>query len=373
MKILILGNVNSFLIIRLVEQLKMKMPALRVDAVTLETICSEEALKVFDTIYHDTKSHAFEHKKYIKVLFMFLRLRRLLRKVPKGYDALSILYVSSVYRFVWKQIRSKSHLVSISVFGSDFYRSGKMIRWLLRKMLRKTDVLTTTNDQTLCDLRSYYPFLERKGQVVRFGLAILDEMDGVTLNQLSEFRESFDLLPEQTIIACGYNASINQKLEEVLDSLTEVKNQLTDTVVFFQFPDAVDSQYVRNIRKQLDDGKFDYRIIDRYLTDRELAVYRLSVNVMIQVQDSDQLSGAMQEHLYGGARIITGKWLPYKVFDDAGVCYWKVNKRSEIGETLLNIMKQPIDKEVNKKAIAQLSKWEYTIEGWLEMLQLRLK
>lgn len=370
MKILILGNVNSFLIIRLAEQLKMKMPALRIDALTLETTISREASDVFDKIYHDTKSHAFEQKKYIKVLFMFLRLRRLLQKTPKGYDALSILYALSVYRFVWKRILSKSRLVSISVFGSDFYRSGKLVRWLLRKMLREANVVTATNDQTLSDLQSYYPFLKGRGKIVRFGLSVLDKMDKVSSEEVIEFRKSFDIHPGKIIVACGYNASVNQRLEEILESLSNVRNGLMDVVLFFQFPNAVSSLYIQRIMKQLEEGKFDYRIIDRYLTDEELAVYRCSVDIMIQVQDSDQLSGAMQEHLYGGAKIITGKWLPYNVFDDAGIDYRKVNDRTEIGEHVLKIRNEIIDKEANKKAVAGLSKWEYTIDGWIQQLEL---
>ena len=106
------------------------------------------------------------------------------------------------------------------------------------------------------------------------------------------------------------------------------------------------------------------------MTDRELALYRSAINIMIQVQSTDSFSGAMQEHLYAGSLVITGNWLPYSVLDDEHVEYIKVSEIQEIGEEVSNNLKKTVDLNKNKRAIAKFSKWNLTLQTWINLYGL---
>ena len=54
-------------------------------------------------------------------------------------------------------------------------------------------------------------------------------------------------------------------------------------------------------------------IITKRLNDQELTNLRLNCEVFINLQDTDQLSGAMLETLCADKIVITGSWLNYDV------------------------------------------------------------
>jgi len=72
---------------------------------------------------------------------------------------------------------------------------------------------------------------------------------------------------------------------------------------------------------------------------------------------SDALSGTMLELLYASNIVITGTWLPYKTFINAGLKYHEVSDFSELSTVFDSILSQyPIEKEIAKKIIVQFKK-----------------
>jgi glycosyltransferase involved in cell wall biosynthesis len=71
--------------------------------------------------------------------------------------------------------------------------------------------------------------------------------------------------------------------------------------------------------------------------------------------------------------VLTGEWLPYHTFEEAGVFWLKIPNTDALGKTLsmavekLEILKKQTEK--NRKIIASLSSWENTIENWRAVLQ----
>ncbi len=150
-----------------------------------------------------------------------------------------------------------------------------------------------------------------------------------------------------------------------------MKDKLTDVVLFFQFPDLSHNSYAQKIVNLIESTGIQYRIIDRYLSDHELASYRKAAAVMIQVQNTDQLSGAMQEHLYAGSKVITGDWLPYAIFDEIGIEYSKVKDRKEIGPLLIELLAKSNQENENCAKIGKLSKWSSVIGQWKNIFYLK--
>lgn len=370
MRILIVGNVNSYLLLRLAEKIRKNSPDWTIDALTFEPKPNSEALQVFDTIHFLEKENHLENVRGIKFFLLLLRMRKILRNLKGNYDTLAILYLSSVYRFFWRSFRRKADKVVIVMFGSDFYRSSGLIRRLNRKMLKEADVVSVTNPKLLDDLGHYYRFLKKKeGKVVRFGLSILDAIDNVSDELKKQFREQYNIPDDAIIVACGYNASRNQCIEEIISSVHSVKKKCRNIVLFFQFHIGADSKYIHSLLKLIEHSGFDYRVIHTFLSEEQLAIYRCSADYMIQVQETDQLSGAMQEFLYAGSTVITGKWLPYDIFLEYGIQFETVENRTQIGPRLVQLMSVVKEKNPrNREGIARLSKWNHTINDWLKLL-----
>jgi hypothetical protein len=370
MKILFIGNANSFLLIRLAEQLSKSIPGLMIDVATMESSISVEAKKTFHTVFFDAEKRFGEDIRFAKVLFLAKKLNSILNQIDNDYDGVCLLYLSAVYRLTWNKIKQKSSLQVVSLFGSEFYRAGSIIRSMQKKMLHEATSITYSNELLWKDVRSFFDLKKSKGKRCLFGLSVLDEIDKVTVKDIESFRNDFQINNHQQIVACGSNSSVNQSFEEIITSLELVKDKLTDVVVFFQFPDVTNNSYAQKIVNLIESTGIQYRIIDRFLSDYELASYRKAAAVMIQVQNTDQLSGAMQEHLYAGSEVITGDWLPYAIFDEIGIEYSKVKERKDIGPLLIELLAQPNQENENSSKIGKLSKWNNAISEWKTVFKL---
>ncbi len=363
-RILFVGNANSFLIYQLAKQIKKVHPNWVID------ILSEHLFELddspFDTIFainhHDPKAS----RKYVKSFFLSNEMRKLIKRMNKDYDWLHILYLSSAYRFIWNDLKSLAPKRVITVFGGDFYKSNFIMKWLMKKMVKDSNIVSATNSDTLAEFSSQFKVSESKQQVVRFGLSILDEIDTLSQNEITEWKRNQSISKDKLLIACGYNKSSNQNLPELVRSIINEKDLVPQLILCFQFP-GDETTYTRFVINLLNQHKIDYRIFNKRFSDRELAIYRSSINMMVQVQNSDSFSGAMQEHLYSGSLVITGKWLPYGILDNQGVDYIRVNTIEEVGKAVAENVSRFPNESINKAIIEKLSKWSITINSWINL------
>jgi hypothetical protein len=233
-----------------------------------------------------------------------------------------------------------------------------------RKMVRDAQIITASNEITLREFSSFFNVPEEKKLLCRFGLSVLDEIEKVTEQDTLTFRKKHAGNAKRLIIACGYNANPNQNLESIIKQIHSVKEQLRALILFFQLPGSASKHYTDQVIQQLQEAHIPFKVFTEIFSDRDLAIYRKSCDIFIQVQNTDQLSGAMQEFLFAGTNVITGAWLPYKVLDDLSVDYTKVNRLDEIGTTLTSTIDREIDKKHNKAVIQELSAWKNTIDNW---------
>lgn len=365
--ILFVGNANSFLIFQLARQLLKEKPNWNID------ILSDQVLVLPDSPYRNVfavnNHHPNAKRKFVKAFFVAAEMKKYLRKMETHYDVAHILYVSSAYRFIWQDLKGISQKIVLTVFGGDHYKSTTWMRFLLSKMVKQANLISATNPNTLEDFSRHYNIPNDKKRLVRFGLNILDEIDSIVQEDIEKWREKTNIPSSCIAIACGYNGSTNQNLLEVIKSLLASKEKLHQKVVLcFQLTEK--NSHVQSIIDAIHESGFDYLIFSERMTDRELALYRSAMNIMIQVQSTDSFSGAMQEHLYAGSLVITGNWLPYSVLDDEHVEYIKVSEIQEIGEEIANNLKKTVDLIKNKRAIAKFSKWNLTLQTWINLYEL---
>ncbi|MDI9342572.1 MAG: glycosyltransferase [Sediminibacterium sp.] len=371
MKVLFVGNANSFLLINLASTLKKHYPGLQIDILSNERIKDSGLNSPFDTIFQIASESRWKNVKYLKVIWYAIQLKRLLATIPEDYKAIHIFYISSIYRLVWPFLKRKGKKIILSVFGSEFYRSGKAIKRMQRQLIIDADWVTAANTQTLNDFCGYFSVPAQKQTICRFGLSVIDEMQTVTEAEINAFRQTHQITNKH-IIACGYNASRNQNLEKIIQQLATIKEHLNQSVLFFQLPGTENELYRQTLESLLKHNQLNYRFFIHPFTNHELAVYRKAVDVMIQVQNTDQLSGAMSEHISAGIPVITGAWLPYKILDDEGIRLFKINRFEELASVLLNAMEKGLtcdQQQQNTRKINQLCQWQNTITHWYNLYQ----
>lgn len=299
---------------------------------------------------------------------------RALHKVKGNYDAVHMLFLHVGYSPWINRIRKLSPRFIVSVFGSDFYQSPPIIRIVLKRIVKKVDLLTAANPKTRADFIQFYGIKEDRMRLCRFGLSPLDSINKLSGITREQAKEQLGFTPKSQVVVCGYNASPLQQHEELIASLRNMAQPYRENVLFV-FPIASNAGQERKekLKNLLALSNLQFKTIDHFLNDEDLAKLRIAADVMIQVQKTDQLSGSMQEHVFAGSVVITGHWLPYAIFEENGIYFRKVNSVAECGRVLAETLDHLPDFQrksaANREKIWSLSSWKSNIENWLSLYE----
>lgn len=323
----------------------------------------------------DRYSKIFKKYKTIPKLSMFLRMWYIKRVIQENNFDLLNIHISRWFYLVILPWLVKQKFV-MTFYGSDFYRTSDLIKKIQTILYRKADSITFTNPLTKDSFLEYYKDFESKSYVCRFGLKTLDFIDKNRNIDKKTLRESLDYNTKKIVVTCGYNSTEEQQHGKIIESILNLPAEILDEVQFI-FPmtygNNVNKEKVKNILKQTN---LDYIVLEDFLYGDDNANIKLASDIMINVLKTDSFSGSMQEFLYADNIVITGYWLPYEVFDNAGIQYLKINNIDELSLKLEELIKSDFkvfDTSKNQKIISDLSLWDNTIESWINVFNRLIK
>lgn len=372
MKILIVGHYNSVFIEELSTQL-----------FSFDNAISVDILDIYDAaLYHQNSKISFGRsirgkKRLVRNLLLIrnlLAFKKYAKKNLLQYDACNIHYLDARYSLIYKTFKKISAKLIVTTYGSDFYKFKKYGN-LLKKFYNNADAITFANEQTRDDFSHYYKdIVPKKLKICRFGLGNLNQIEKLKRleNNKVFYKAKAGLKQNKVIVTIGYSSNPNSRQTEIINQLSNLEKSILEKI-FFVFPMTYGGfkENIANTEMEIRKLNQDYLIIKDFLTNEQLGYLRLATDVMIHLPISDQLSGAMQENLFSGNIVITGNWLPYTIFDNNGVNYYKIENLNEINLLLTNIVKnlenyQSETKE-NAKRIWNLSSWENNIKSWIDL------
>jgi glycosyltransferase involved in cell wall biosynthesis len=362
LKILIIANSN----IVFGKELKFELEQKAIDVLLIDF----ESL-VIHTSDSKIQKYSDEFLKYKKIpkLSMFFRMM-LIKQIISEYqfDIVNIHYSRWFYLLILKSLK-KSKLI-ITFYGSDFYRTSNRIKNIQKKLYKVADAITFTNPLTKSSFLDYYHDFDKKSYVCRFGLKTLDYIDKNRNKNKKDIKKDLEYSLSKIIVTCGYNATQGQRHDLIIESLLKLDKNIVSKCQFI-FPLTYgDFIYKNSIKEKLSKTNLDYVILEDFLYEDKNANIKLASDIMINILESDSFSGSMQEFLYAGNIVITGSWLPYKLFDEAGMNYHKIDKQNQLVEKLeylINNFKNLNKPISNQEIVYQFSHWENTINQWIKV------
>jgi hypothetical protein len=322
----------------------------------------------------DHVAKSFQKFKNIPKLHMLFRMYYIFQVIKKGhYDVVNIHYNRWFYKMLIPYFKSSKTKLVISTYGSDFYRASDTARERLKAIYEVADAVTFTNAATQKEFVCYYNDFEQKVHLCRFGLKTLDYIDKNRDISKEEIRKKLGYAKDKIIVTCGYNATFAQQHFKIIEAIESLEDEQLQQCQFI-FPLTYgDTSYKQKLMERLDRVTFSYKILEDFLYEDNNAYIKLASDMMINILQTDSFSGSMQEFLYAGNVVITGGWLPYRTFEEAGVFWLKIPNADALGETLsmalikLEVLKKQTEK--NRKIIASLSGWENNIGNWRAVLR----
>jgi glycosyltransferase involved in cell wall biosynthesis len=319
-------------------------------------------------------SQLFQPFKKIPKLHMLFRMFIILKVLKdSNYDVVNIHYNRWYYKLLMPYFKTSKTRLVISTYGSDFYRASSKIRRRLRSIYAVADAISFTNEFTKKEFISFYNDFEAKTHLCRFGLKTLEYIDRNRYKSRKELQKHLSYDSNKTVVSCGYNATSAQQHFAIIDAIEKLEKELRDRCQFIFLLTYGDAKYKERVKQRLESVEFSYRVLEEFLYEDDNAAVKLASDIMINVLQTDSFSGSMQEFLYAGNVVITGAWLPYGTFDDAGVFYLKIDSidrlHDKLSYAIINREELAENSKKNKKIIANLSSWNENISSWIALLE----
>lgn len=305
-------------------------------------------------------------------------LKRYFKKLKGKYDAIGIHSCDLIYIHLIEGLRKISKNLSVTIWGSDFYRASDLMRQRKKKVFDLCDLIVFGNPSNQYDFVSYYKDYYGKSVVCGFGITKFDIIKKVLEHsKKQEVKSSLGLPTNKLIVAIGYNGTVQQQHEMLIDCLTTLPKTLKEKIfLLFQMSYGGNEEYRKQVEKKAKACGINYKLITHFLSDEETSKIRIATDIVLNAQLTDGFSASIQEHLFAKNVVIVGSWLEYKSLDQSNIFYLKSSKEN-FGrmsfDVIENYSKYSQLIENNTEKIYELSSWDSRLSDWIAIYKGTVK
>lgn len=370
MNILIVGDCNHILMKDL--YLNNKFENVTIDYCTYSPVESNNTT----TRYYNITNYSPGWIRKIIHPFILYYIYLLFLIIIKGkkYQIIHFHFTYIFYLFLIPFCKFYKIKIISTIWGSDFYHANKIELYLKIKFWKKTDIISITNEN-LKDILVKFGLNKNKINITRFGLSNIENIDTLLKKwDKNSYKKSLNIPTDKKIVMVGYNRSANQNHEIIINSIQRLdKDKLNQ--YFFVFPLTYGPvERLKKISSLLKSTPLNYIILSNMLSMKEFSKYTISTDIFVQLQNTDQLSATMTEHIYCGNSVITGSWLNYNILREKGAHFFNINSFDELSidlsYLLCNCNLTNEQKKENKKVVFELCHWKENINSWKKLYLL---
>lgn len=362
MRILILGDPNKYFRLEYVKNMKRFYPECFFD------IASTKEFENVNNSYNNIIKLPYDNKN--TKLGRLIELRKSIKALEE-YDCIHIHSANLVWLPVIDVLRKKCKKIILTYYGSDFYRSSKLTRFLFKRYNSVVDIITFTSARMKDDLSNMIKD-KSKIRVIPFGNNVLKEIDKIRHIDKKLFKEHLNINPQNLVITIGYNSTKQQNHLKVMEIINKIYSDCSNITVCLPL-NYGDSEYKNELISRLSDYPFPVVYSDNFLHHDEVALLRAASDIMIHVQNSDQFSASVIEYLYADNVLINGSWIKYKELEDWGVYFKYISNYVELEEQLKMVISN-IENEKNKlnarNILNKYLSWEKVCKEWRSLYEI---
>lgn len=281
---------------------------------------------------------------------------------------LNIQFVSVLYVMMLPFLVNTFDKIILSFWGSDLLRQNRLILFLLRLLINKSDLMTFQTKDMADTFRTIMGNkYDNRIHVVRFGNYYIDGIDNAKDEDVERLINKYCINTMKKVVAVGYSRFREHQHIDAIKSIIE--NNVDDKEIFIVIPWTYgpDNKDYKDKIEALIKGKYEYIFLTERLPDIELVALRKVIDIQIIVETTDALNGTMLEAMYAGEEVIIGSWLSYEYLYECGINMWKVDNVSSVGEILKKVLHNPMpeDKRLhNREIVKSLYSWNNVINDW---------
>jgi len=293
-----------------------------------------------------------------------------------NFDIVHFLNIKRENFWLLPFFRKRTKKLILNVYGRSTYTSW-VKKNLFRNYYKYFNSIVFTNEEIAKEFLTHYNHVDRK-KIYNLYLPIKQ------FNKIS-YVESFEErqvickrlgLDENLIhVVCSSTVARYDQHPKIIAELKKIVNKDKVELMFLLSYGGTEREkesIISLINKDL--KEFKTKIFDKFLTEDEIADFRMCSDIYINMRTSDQLAGAIIESLYAGTLLISGSWLNYKKLDKLNIFYKKIDSFKHLSTCVDEIVKNFSDlhenySKKNSKIIHNEFNFNKIISEWTELYQ----
>lgn len=379
MEVLLVGQADSIFFEHYTKTIKKFRPDINFDVFSIDAINGKYDLSSCEQIY--INKWVCSRIKDIRVLRTILQpfitwfsLYRFLKLTKKKYDIIHFKWLIPGVILFPRILKRFTKKIIATFWGSEIESqkilySKSLYIISLRNFLNKSDIVASIKEE----LNTKTKFIN-----ARYGSSIIDEIQKLSNSETKQLSKKKIGIPEEaTTISIGYSGKTLHQHLLVIEELFKSKEfiRLKESFHFIlPFSYGCTSEYSQVVENRLKLYTNKYTIIKpKKYSDFEIARLRNATDIMIQLSKSDALSASIIESFFTGSIIISGKWLPYKIFREANLHFYELDDiNQELPELILKLSKN-IETELelcrNNKTKWDYASWDSVAPNWINIYE----
>lgn len=384
MNILLIGQADSIFFEQYIKAIKSKRPDIAIDVFSIDSINGKYDLSLCDLVYVNKWETSFLKKikgvrVFFKPFYTWFSLYIFLKKNHTKYDIIHFKWLIPGVILFPRKTKAFGKKIVATFWGGELESqkilySSKLYKFLLKKFICNVDVVANNLDK----IKEYTNNIKKDTsiyQYAKYGSSIIQEIKNLSINESKNISKLKIGLPENKItIAIGYSGkSIHQHIKIINTLCTNINfyNKKDNYVFILQMNYGANDSYINKVVTLLKNYNLKYLFLTTNMSEIDIARLRNATDIMIQLSKFDGLSGSIIESLLAGSILISGKWLPYEIFNEKGLYYYELEKIDDSLPNLILKITENIDNEfkncqVNKNKW-QFDTWDEVIDDWINI------
>ncbi len=308
-------------------------------------------------------------KKHRKTHLLFSRIRNILKlRIIKQYDYVHFHYITEdAISLLFYKPRKKS---IVTLYGSDFLRASKPKILMLKKVVRRCNVVTVATLYMQRKASEVLGLETNRIRIIPFGVNNIEYAKVVNAQEdISTYRIEYGLPQDKLIVFAGYNGNPAHRHINILNKLETLPiNYRERLCVVFFCSYGLSEEYRSEINQAISHSSIECRLVTTYLVGEQMMRFRKCGDIMLNLQSTDVLSASMLESLAVGNIVIKGDWLQYNELEEINAFMLSIDNIN----SLSNVIKEVIDNihsykcmvASNREKIYGFLSWNSRRETW---------
>lgn len=232
------------------------------------------------------------------------------------FDVVHIHAVNKLHKIIAERMRKYTQKIVVTVWGTELLKRTPSQLKYLESAYKNADKITLVNDKMIASFVSTYgeSYLPKICKCAAFGIGLYGLIHKYSsLKSREEICTYFKFgYPSRINVFIGHNGRPAQRHIELTNCILKLHEEAKEKIhLVYTMTYGATPEYINEVSKMAEQTGCSFTMVCGFKSEEEIALLRLSCDIMIHAQLTDAASASIRESIYAGSVVMNGRWLAY--------------------------------------------------------------